>query len=338
MTQYHSDRIVYLDLIRILATFGVITLHVYSAEYISADVGCFNWYIAAIGDSLVRWSVPLFVMISGALFLHPDKKITFQTLIRKYVLRLLLIYIFWNLAYSAFHSMRYFIHGREWCSSLLTPYFHLWYLPMLIGVYLLIPILRKIAAEKKLLRVTLILWIIYLTGCFCGFNKIPQVGILFSENSIVGYAGYYLLGYHISNYKITKKQARWSYILGILGAFICIGGNIFMSYAKAKSDETFLNGLGPHNVAMASALFIFIKQITPKIENKVIKFVEYVRKDLFGIYLTHALWLFVAKTTHISHCCNVLITLPLITIAVFVLSLYTTKIIRRIPYFRKVVE
>lgn len=339
MKQYKevaNNRVIYLDVIRIVATFGVISLHVFCREYHSA-VGSYNWFIAVIGDSLVRWCVPLFVMISGALFLQPTKEISYFMLFKKYIYRLLLAYASWSVIYSAIMMIICIIGGGKMSLGLLSPHFHLWFIPMLIGVYLFIPIIRKISNEEKLIRSILILWIIYLVGCFCGFDKIPQIGLLFKQNQIIGYVGYFLLGYYVSNYNINK-HTRLIYLIGLFGAIICVSGNIITSYLSNVSSNKFLNNCGPCVVAMSLALFTLIKQITPKIQHKLIVFIEYVRKDLFGIYLTHGLWLLVINIPLFRNLCNQLISLPIIIIVVFVLSLYTTKLIRQIPLLRKIVE
>lgn len=337
MQQNVLGRVAYIDVIRIVATFGVIALHVFCTEYHSS-VGTYHWYVSVVGDSLVRWSVPLFVMISGALFLQPAKDVSFRILLKKYIPRLLLAYVFWSIAYSTMTAIGYIINGRELRLGLLVPHFHLWYIPMLIGVYLLIPLLRKIVFEEKLARAALLIWIGYLIGCFCKFNQIPQIGILFNSNSIIGYAGYFVLGYYVSYHNISTKQARWIYSLGIIGAIVCVCGNIIVSQIRGISDGTFLGNLGPHVVAMSLSLFVFIKKTVSTIENKLMKFVEYVRKDLFGIYLTHGIWLMIFNTAIFRDICNQLITLPLITIIIFFFSLFTTKLIRHIPLLHKTVE
>lgn len=337
MQENVSKRVAYLDVIRIVATFGIIAVHVFCIEYYFA-VGTYNWYVSAVGDSLVRWSVPLFVMISGFLFLQPAKDVSYRILLKKYIPRLVLAYVFWSLAYSGIMSIREILHGREVTLDVLYPHFHLWYIPMLIGVYLLIPLLRRIVYEESLIRATLLLWIVYLTGCFCKFGQIHQIGILFNANSIVGYAGYFVLGYYVSCHDVSPKQARWIYSLGILGAIVCVCGNIILSRMRGTGDFMFLDYLGPHVVAMALALFVLVKRTVSGKEAHLMRFVEYVRKDLFGIYLTHGIWLLVFNTSLFRNMCNHLITLPLITVVIFFLSLYTTKLIRSIPLLRKTVE
>lgn len=272
-----KKRLVYLDLIRVIATFSVIVIHVFATDFY-VNIGSYNWFISALGCNLFRWASPLFVMISGVIFLQPTKEVSYSILLKKHIPRLLLAYVFWNLVYILY---RYLVIGQELSVGLFYPHFHLWYIPMIIGVYLLIPILRKIANDYNLMRSALILWVIYITGCFCRLDLIPQIGAIFKSNSIFGYAGYFLLGYYLSNIPIKKKQIRLIYGAGILGTIICVGGVLITSCLTNTANMMFVNNLGPHRIVVLLAVFIFIKQITPKIENKVIAFIEYVRKDPF---------------------------------------------------------
>ena len=89
---------------------------------------------------------------------------------------------------------------------------------------------------------------------------------------------------------------------------------------------------------MATALFVLVKDLAPKFGTRTLKFIDFVRKDLFGIYLTHMLWVPIVNTTTLRHCFSEVITLPLIAIIIFLLSLFTIKLIRLVPGFRKVVE
>ncbi|PKK90618.1 MAG: hypothetical protein CVV64_09685 [Candidatus Wallbacteria bacterium HGW-Wallbacteria-1] len=64
----------WLDNSRIIATSAVILLHVSQILLCNHKLGTINWWIGNFYDSLVRWCVPAFIMLSGALLLNPDKK------------------------------------------------------------------------------------------------------------------------------------------------------------------------------------------------------------------------------------------------------------------------
>jgi len=71
-TVLQSGRMVWIDHLRVLATFAVVVLHAAARNWYSADVHGFEWRVLNIYNGFVRWGVPVFIMISGALFLNRD--------------------------------------------------------------------------------------------------------------------------------------------------------------------------------------------------------------------------------------------------------------------------
>ena len=69
MNDKETSRIYYLDILRILATIAVIGIHVSAQGWYSEPIERDTWSIFSAWDAAVRWAVPGFVMISGALFL-----------------------------------------------------------------------------------------------------------------------------------------------------------------------------------------------------------------------------------------------------------------------------
>lgn len=66
-----TDRIVYYDFLRIISMFAVIVLHTAGERWSKVEVHSLAWNSFNFYDSIVRWAVPVFTMISGALFLAP---------------------------------------------------------------------------------------------------------------------------------------------------------------------------------------------------------------------------------------------------------------------------
>ena len=62
------------DVLRILAAFSVVMLHVSSRYIMGNSVESADFYFANFYDSINRFGVPIFVMISGAIFLDKEKK------------------------------------------------------------------------------------------------------------------------------------------------------------------------------------------------------------------------------------------------------------------------
>ena len=108
-----NSRIIYADLLRIIATFAVIVLHVSASKWYDTPVKDFNWQIYNLYDSLVRWAVPIFVMLSGMFFLNPEKFVSTSNIIKKYIFRILLAIIVWGLFYQVYEIIGKFIFRNE---------------------------------------------------------------------------------------------------------------------------------------------------------------------------------------------------------------------------------
>lgn len=140
-----------LDLLRIIAISAVVVIHT-TQNMGKLDVYGFDWAVLNVYDGLVRWAVPVFAMISGVLFLNPAKEQPLKKLYSKNVLRIVTIILFWGLVYAAlnhppadlsFESLYAFFR------TAVLGHYHMWFLYMIAGLYILVPILRCIAAHRR---------------------------------------------------------------------------------------------------------------------------------------------------------------------------------------------
>ena len=100
---HHNPNI---DTMRVIAAFAVVWLHVsVSVVYGDPSVASTGWWAGNLVDSFTRWSVPLFVMISGALLLSAPANPSPLDFWLKRLRRLLPALVFWTLVYFVF---RYF--------------------------------------------------------------------------------------------------------------------------------------------------------------------------------------------------------------------------------------
>jgi surface polysaccharide O-acyltransferase-like enzyme len=339
MNNLNAGRVAYLDILRFIATFGVILIHITSSGY-TFPIYNKGWFISVVGNSLVRWSVPVFVMISGALFLNPYKKVTIKGILKKNVTRLLTAYIFWYVTYVLLKTIRANILSESLSfDELIAPEYHLWFLPMLAGVYLLIPILRIVSENKKLLDYSLLLWGGYVFISFVMDWNIPQISGLFKMNIIIGYGGYFLLGHYLFSHDFTRRTKSILYLLGFLGTIITILGSLVMLTIDGDSHVKYSEYLSPNVALMAIAVFMLVKTYTSKIElNRIMHIIDYSRKELFGIYLTHYMFIYVLNKYYFPSLYQNVITLLLLVSLVFILSLFTTKLMLTIPCLRNFVK
>ena len=68
-----KERIIQFDLLRVVAIFAMMMLHVAASQFDSVAVGSSEWFWFNFYDSIVRFCVPVLVMISGIFFLDPKR-------------------------------------------------------------------------------------------------------------------------------------------------------------------------------------------------------------------------------------------------------------------------
>ena len=104
----NKNRLIYMDILRIIACFSVVMLHTAAQFWYTLPIDQLEWKIANSYDAVFRFGVPIFVMISGALFLNKEKVINIKKLYRHNILRLACVYIIWSCIYGLIDS-RYFV-------------------------------------------------------------------------------------------------------------------------------------------------------------------------------------------------------------------------------------
>ena len=77
-----DNRILYLDVLRIVASFAVMLGHASAQNWYRSNIDSFEWQVFNFYGSMLRWSVPVFAMISGVLFLEGRRNI------KKHILRI----------------------------------------------------------------------------------------------------------------------------------------------------------------------------------------------------------------------------------------------------------
>ncbi len=327
----------WIDLLKTIAAFAVVILHVtVSILYNFADQE--NWQAANFYNSLVRFCVPVFVMISGVLLLKKNEEIT--VFLRKRFSRLLFPFIFWSLVYLLL-KINYDSSFKEIISFSIKAIksgteFHLWYIYMLIGLYLFIPILSKftVNATKKEMIYFLSIWFFIILISLPVFNKF-YTRIDFRYFS--GYIGYLVLGTFL--HRFVDKKPRW---MGFLLFFLSVGFTIFITYYLSAKTNTF-NGrfydfLGLNVVFACIGMFLIFKEVST--ENKIFKqIVETISKYSYGIYLSHIFVLMVVSKIGLSYLLfNPWLSIPFIAISVFVLSWFLTFILSKIPVVGKYIS
>ncbi len=335
-----------LDILRFIATLAVVLTHVCGGELKTLSPLDIDWQILNCFGSAVTWHVPVFVMISGGIFLNPQKEIPLKVLYGKYIKRLVIAFAFW----SAVFQINYIFTDSvalNWkgilTEFLIGPY-PFWYLFMLVGVYATIPFLKKIITDKTLTEYFLILFFVFQI-LICYGQELPQIGNTVSTildkinfNFAIGFVGYFVLGYYLKTYDIPQKAEYALYALGLILVPLCCYVTTKQSIMNMEYTEKFSKYLMPNIIIEAAAIYTFFVKRVSKLsfKEKTVKIFSKLAEYGFGVYLIHALInALVGLTGWTSTSISPFISVPLLIVIVYGMSLFVTVLIRKIPFIGK---
>ncbi len=258
------------DLIRTIAIIGVILLHA-ANDLTSQQMNQFEiirWGTVNIYQTLGRTGVPLFVMLTGALLLQPNKlEESIGVFFKKRLTRIALPFLFWGAFFFAWDFLvDHQINSQSITSTSIIqgilggPYFHFWYLYMLLGLYLLTPILRIIVAHAKrnLIQYLLVIW-------FLGTAIVPLLGLFgpYQLNSFVFtfplYAGYFILGTYLLSVKMKRKTLVILMSIGF--ALTAIGTYAIAATVGGGETYFFQEYISPTMILASVMLFLLLNTI-----------------------------------------------------------------------------
>lgn len=339
------SRVTRYDLLRIFAAFSVVMLHSSARYWYTLPVDSFSWMVTNAWDAVSRFGVPVFVMLSGALFLSPEKKLNLKRLWKHNILRLLIIWVIWNCFYGVagyFLKRPDFFSVKELVRCMINGHYHLWFLPMIICIYALLPILKKwtINSEKKELEYLLLLLLLFqilLNTALC-FIRTPEIHEFFSGfylEPVCSYTGYFLLGYYLQTYGLPDRLKK---ILWLLQPF-CIIANILISTFQSRiygaPDGTIYDSFGLFTFLIVCGIYTFFTDTlsSHSFHPASSRIISEISKDTLGIYVMHLLFL---EWNNPVYCAiyplPVLISVPLMACCAFTVSLLLAAVLRRIPF------
>lgn len=341
-----QNRFLYADILRIVAMFAVIVLHLASDPWTTYPVKSETWFTLNIINSLVRWCVPVFVMISGMFFLSPKKEMPLKKLYGKYILRILAALIFWGIILQIWDYITDEVPFTA--NNILQiiykvifgiPYYHLWYLYVIVGLYIITPPLRVFTANCTRRQLEYLLLLLFVFGLAEPLvnNLLSATNFAYSFSTIPelsGYAGYYIAGYYFSTYEVNKKIRKIVYIGFPTSILLTIVITYFYSLHIGKADELVYDNLLANTAFPTIAIFIGIKKL---FENRNLSErnrarISKISINTFGIYLIHVVFLNLLAKYNVSYFrFSFYITIPITSIVVFGLSYFSTLLIRKIP-------
>jgi surface polysaccharide O-acyltransferase-like enzyme len=351
------------DVIRTVAIIGVILLHA-SNDLTVQQMNQFEiirWCTVDVYQSVGRLGVPLFLLLSGALLLQPSKvDEPLRVFFKKRWARIGLPFIFWG---AAFFAWDFLVEHQAFTSSaiiqgvLTGPYYHFWYLYLLVGLYLLTPILRvvMIRASANLIKYLLIVWLV-------GASLLPVASLLTTyhlESNVfefTGYAGYFILGAYLLTVRLRRSTLLIFMSLGI--ALTAIGTYAIAATIGGTTMYFFQDYLSPTLILAAVMLFLLLNTIqVPSSQTmvneketkpaksshpKLGKLLSVISQNTLPIFLFHVMILESLQNGYFGfaingNTINSIIGVPLMTVITLFISLVIIVPLKKVPILRKLI-
>lgn len=347
-----GGRLAYVDLLRVAAMLAVIVLHVSAGWLQSLPVGTADWHALNLWNSLSRWCVPVFVMCSGMFLLDPKKGLSWPALFFRYLLRMVTALLFWGMVYVLFHQ---YLAGQPMSLGALAQAFyavvlgntetHLWFLTMMIGLYLLTPLLRAFVrgAKQSDFHWLFLLYFLFMTvlPLFLRLRG-SQTAALYADRLYLNFTlaapplafvGYYLAGYYLKTYTLNRLAEGIVYLLGIAGAAVTAMGTTLLSQRAGALDVTLYSYLTPNVAAMSVAVFVLFRYVLGVSDERSRRQrLGGVAEAGFGVYLSHVLSLLLLRHFGLAILpIPAAVAVPLLTLAVFLPSFALSWLLHKIP-------
>ncbi len=334
----------YLDNARIVAILAVITLHVSGDFLLVGEVGETSWWLANIIESATRWCVPVFVMISGALLLDPAKQESSSEFYKKRLRRVGLPLVFWSLFFLSWTAIRqWYAWGYVDFSLLLdsllagSPYYHLWYLYMVIFLYLFTPLLRLVVKQTS--RHTLFFLTLLMFG-LAALNTL--IDTVFATNSDAFFLWFLsFIPYFLAGYLIKTDENHYSLallVVALMGSIIltvlaCFVGAYFFAL---EMGLYFYKYLSVTMIITSISVMYLLKKADFALISKASD--KKMASLVFGVYLVHPFFIdIVAELTGTYQGTDSIAFILVTIVVVFIMSLLAALLLSKTPLLNRTV-
>lgn len=272
---------------------AIILLHV-NTKVANFNSGVFWEYISAVIHSFCSLGVSSFVMLSGAFTLGNEKNEKYLYYWKKTFIKIIeptllvsVVYMAWNFIFL-YRSVGFACAWKDVLLSLIQgkPYYHLWYMYMIIILYLIVPFIIKI---KNLIGSKA-----YTAIGICGVLLGVIIGAFYKSDFEWGinsfkYIGYFILGDCIhSAFIINKSHRKAMCVLPV--ALAAFGGDGLLRIYEIKNNVkifpmSLYSSVCPFIIV--GTILIFIAFANMKVKNNPL--ISSLAENSFWMYLVHAL-------------------------------------------------
>ncbi len=333
-----NKRILWLDIVKIFACFGVIINHSLDQFFMGliSPSRPISFFFCIIQYSFARIAVPLFLMTTGVLLFEKDYK--FKDVLRRIIRILIPLIIVTIIANYKIEWVESYSIKKFFEEPILAAY---WYLYALVGLYLITPIAQKLIKtfeKKDFIYLFIICFIIPGIINYLEVFNIIKISHFFESTFISSLLVYSIIGVYLKKLEKNKKNRNLAWVIFLSSSF---------SYILLFSTSYLNNGYMISIYQDCSNLFVGLMSVSAfylfryyfedkkmKLENIIVN----ISLTTFGVYLIHML--FQTDIIDSKFIMNIFSTNHLVAVAISELLIFSIcsvciYLIRKIPVVKK---
>ncbi len=349
-----KKRLVYMDVIRILAVCGVIYIHTGDMGYslyatTESIVLKFIYYLFAVISEI---SVPLFFMVSGALLLGKEER--FEDILKKRCLRIVMVLLVASLCQYAYNVWVGKVDAMTlagYLKGILNNGFteSLWFLYSYLMYLLILPFLRMLVRQMrgKHYIYLMVLCVIFkgMTNILLQYADLELTLDIYESPTFSKIFIYPLMGYYLENVlgDAYDKKYIWGnmFLFGVTSLMVA-----YLSMNRSASIENFTKydkGLfgSMLTAVIAVSAYALIRHIVKNITMsvKVQKIIQVMGANTFGVYLLerfvreNILDIYFWSEKYLTRIGAALV----LVVSTFVVCEFITAILKKVPFVKRVI-
>jgi len=338
----------YINRLRILGIYAVVSGHVAIGLAMPMRPFTAEWWVGGWLFYLAHFAIPVFVMISGALLLGDERQESALEFYKRRLYRVGIPLVFWTVIYLIVRQVVDDEHLTAGAIARLIltgdPYYHLWFLYMIAGLYLVTPVLRTFvrhAPQRD--RIFAIVLILILANAYF------QTDVLLWNNRrsifsmFIPFIGYYLCGYELPRIDPKKIPTGFPSLAVIVSAiYLAAFAPAFVARQGGVGVRYLFDFFSLPMVFLSIAIFwaAYLHDTTAKPPEGFRKTtLEWVASTTLGIYVLHPLVLKYIDDRLGNHAGDgsFLLAVTLVPLVTFAACYLITSILMNIPLLRRTV-
>lgn len=341
MSQPAKTSIFYIDLLRFIAAIAVIIIHVLGPfRHMFGTLEETEWLAAMGYNSVTRWAVPVFMMISGALLLSNARPFNCKHYLTRRLAKVVIPFVAWTIIYAFMAGFGEHGWDSQASAKLLTEstnepvWYHMWFFYDFIPLYFVIPFLLLILQrlDEEHVKLLIASWLL-LT-----LMHMLKVETPLRQNLIL-YSGYLIFGWYLFN-RDNRAELKYWVIAGIACLAMNFLGSWYFAHQDGKYSTFFMGYKSLNTVIIGGMLFVICQTYADRIQGKSRAFISLIAKYSLGIYLLHPLLLIPVRNLQngiYELFGSNWLAIPAISLITLFIALVCTIILAKIPVIRRIV-